>query len=162
MRSVDHARLLLSPPKHGWMPIRLELDEFVIEDAASNVLNDPLAALIEMFRFSVTPMSTGERVCLWLEPDGYAIDVLRTSVGTRSVLNVYYDRDFVPPMQKHQMARRFECELDTEVLCAALFAGLSGLIMGPQAAALDTWRRDESLKSYRDRFNAVQAMRGVG
>ena len=159
MRSVSRVSLLLLPPKHGWLRVRLELDDFVVDDAASNVLNDPVAELIEMLPTSAAPALHSPRVCFWLEPDGYAIDVLRARAAFRSVLRIYYDRDFVPPMRKREMAVRFECEVETDTLSSALFAGLAGLLDGPGAGALDEWRRHGGLKSYLDRFNSFRSLR---
>ena len=74
-------------------------------------------------------------------------------------MRVYYDKDFVPPMQKSEMTIRFECELDTKTLSLALLAGLAGLLEGPHGDLLDGWRGDESLKSYLDRFNSIRNLR---
>lgn len=48
MRRVEQLELTLKPPRHGWLPFRLSLDDIVIEDAASNVLNDPLSSLFDL------------------------------------------------------------------------------------------------------------------
>jgi hypothetical protein len=131
MRSVSHVRLLLLPPKHGWLPVRFELDDFIVDDAASNVLNDPVAERMDLLPSSVAPALHGPCVCFWLEPDGYAIDVLRASAPFRSVLRTYYDSNFVPPMQTREMSARFECEVETQTLSSALLAGLAELLDGP-------------------------------
>jgi hypothetical protein len=139
--------------------VRFELDDFAIDDAASNVLNDPVAELIELLPSSVAPALRGPRVCFWLEPDGYAIDVLRGSAPCRSIVRIYYDKSFVPPMQRRRMTIRFECELETDTLSSALLTGLAELLDGPGAAALDDWHRDGGLKSYLHRFNSLRTLR---
>jgi len=111
-----------------------------------------------MFQFSVAPAQRGPRVCLWPDPDGYAIDVLDAPDAGRSVVRIYYDRNFVPPMQKREMTVPFECEVETETLSSALLAGLRGLFESPHAVALNDWRH-ESLKGYLDRFDSAQSLR---
>ena len=132
----------------------------MIDDAASGVLNDPVDALLSLFEFAAAPRSHGPRVCLWLEPGGYAIDAFGTPEPDRCVMRVSFDENFVPPMQGAEMVLQFECELATTTLYLALRGALARLLEGPDAEALDRWRGDQSLESYLERFNRARAVAG--
>jgi hypothetical protein len=156
MRSVSHVGIIVRPPRHGWLPLRVELDDFVVDEAASAVLNDPMEELLDLLAFLVAPDPVGVRLCIWLEPDGYAFDLSGTTDPDRCVMRVFHDRTFVPPMQGRDMTLRFEGELETHQLRSTLHGALAGLLEGAGARALDTWRRDYSLQSYLDRFRTLQ------
>lgn len=76
MESIEHIGLTLGIPEHGWLPVRLQLNAFVIGCSVSNVLNDPLDELIGAVESCLASSGSGQRTCFWLEPDGYAIDLL--------------------------------------------------------------------------------------
>jgi hypothetical protein len=137
--------------------VHLEVDEFVIDDAASNVMNDPVGSFLDLFEFSIEPKDPGPRVCLWLEPSGYAIDVLPTDEPNRCALRISYAKDFLPTRSMYRPIVRFEGDLAANELRGGLLDGLAGLLEGPGADALDRWRRDHGLDRYRDRFDALRA-----
>lgn len=158
MCSVTHVCLVLRPPKHGWLPLRLELDEFVLEKKASETLNSPVKSLLDLFEFTLAPTPQGPRVCVWLEPDGYAIDVSSAAEGDRCELRISYDRTFIPPVGGPDMTAIFEGELETATLRSALSAALAGLFEEIDASGLDPWGRgyeDFDLKAFRDRYNLL-------
>ena len=47
METIERISLALGAPKQGWLPLRLQLNDFVLEDTVSNVLNGPVSELIE-------------------------------------------------------------------------------------------------------------------
>lgn len=81
MHKLDRFVLTLGRPSHGWLPFRLELGNFVVDDAASAVLNDPVEELLDLLAYSASPNQTDARVCFWLEPAGYALDASFIATG---------------------------------------------------------------------------------
>lgn len=156
MRDTDPFRLEIGRPAHGWLPFRLELASVVIDDAASNVLNDPVDKLLDLLAYSLRPSGTEPRACFWLEPAGYALDVCAV-VGSaeRFVVRLFFDDSFVPPMRGRTMQLRAEAELAGSVISAAVRAGLATLLAGPDRGALDRWRRDRGHQTYLDRFRML-------
>lgn len=59
----------LDQPEHGWVPVRLTVDDIDIEFVASDVPNDPVAELISALHSAVV----GHPAHVWwhLEPDGW-------------------------------------------------------------------------------------------
>jgi hypothetical protein len=150
-------RLGLGRPTHGWLPFRLELAGVVIDDAASNVLNDPVDELLGLLAYSLTPRGTEPRVCFWLEPAGYALDACTVAGSAdRFIVRLFFDESFVPPMRRHTMQLRAEAELAGSVLSAGVRAGLATLLAGQDRGALDGWRSDRSHQTYLDRFQALE------
>jgi hypothetical protein len=156
---VRHIRLSLRPPTHGWLPVRLELDDFVFDDSVSNVLNDPIEALIEMLELAARSDPDRVRVCFWLEPALYALDAIREDrpapgdpPGTGLVLmRVLFSRGASPPGHAGSMTPCFEGTVESRVLHAALLRALTELVDDPDATELDHWQRGRTLKDYRDR-----------
>lgn len=139
MEAIEHVNLSLRPPKHGWLPVRLELDAFVIDCSASNVLNDPLAELVDAVAFCSTPVVGRYRVCLWLEPQGYAIDILPGTSWDRCIFRVYFDGTFVPPMPWSKMDLIFQGEADLESVRGALLKELAQFVEQVDPAVLKDW-----------------------
>ncbi len=56
-------------PKHGWLPVNFDYDEFHIEFDASDGLNDPIGELYQ----SILNIQVGElkEITWWLEPGAY-------------------------------------------------------------------------------------------
>jgi hypothetical protein len=163
MTAVQRIRLTVRPPEAGWLPIRLELDDFVLEEWASNVLNDPVESLIEMLEMAERPDPDRVRVCFWLEPALYALDAIREerlapgeTPGTGLLLvRVLFNQAASPPGPPawgRTMTTCFEGMLESRVLHAALVRALIALVDDPDAAELDHWQRGRTLKDYRDRI----------
>jgi len=101
--TIARIDLALQPPRHGWLPLRLELGSFVVECVASNVLNDPLDELIEAVAFCKAPLVGHHRICLWLEPEGYAVDIVPSASSDHCIIRVSFDASFVPPMLRREL-----------------------------------------------------------
>ncbi len=92
-KHVGIVSIELQPPRNGWLPFALQLDEYRLEEAGSSILNDPLRELVEAGSFLARGEIGTRRVFIWVEPAGYAIDLdsldgvlCRVSVGTRAEL----------------------------------------------------------------------------
>jgi hypothetical protein len=141
MQTIDHVRLRLEPPAHGWLPFRLEIGDVVVEDKASRVLNDPVKELLDLRRFADESGWGALRVCLWLEPDGYLLDTSARRDESSIVIRLGHAPDLIPPSRTGEVQTMLEGSVAREVLGPALREGLAGLLEGPGAEALDGWRR---------------------
>lgn len=150
--------LQLGAPRSGWLPFRFELGDFSISGSASNVLNDPVDSLLEMLASLTNPTTEGARLCLWLEPGGYAIDVSATDVPAICQLGVHYAESFVPPMRGRDMQLEFESRVDVWLLRAAIIRGLHGVLTGLDADAFNKWSQ-HGLQRYLKRLTVL---RGAG
>lgn len=130
METIERISLALGLPEHGWLPLRLQLDDFVLDEQISNVLNGPLSELIEAIAFCQAPLVGSHRVCLWLEPAGYALDFIAGTTPDRCILRVSFDEDFVPPMQGDLMEMVFEGEADASAIRGALESALVRVLRG--------------------------------
>lgn len=65
----------LGIPEHGWLPVDFHYNDFHIDFAASDVLNDPTEELYN----TVTKLQNNEvrRTTWWLEPGAYFFDFER-------------------------------------------------------------------------------------
>ncbi|HXU01183.1 MAG TPA: hypothetical protein VN903_09330 [Polyangia bacterium] len=114
---------LSSPARHGWVEFRLVLGDEVFRLPASNVLNDPISELIDWVEFLLDPRSGFRRVCVWLEPEGYAFD-LQPMRPSEFMVSVWWDGSFVPPMAGHRMDQRQRFLVNGDSLLRALSSGL--------------------------------------
>ena len=130
MGEMDRFRLALGRPQHGWLPFRLEIGDFILEDSASFVLNDPLAEWLDLLECCIRPCRGPARVCLWLEPAGYAVDLVASEQAEQVELRVYFDPSFIPPMRERSMSLQFEGVVRRSTVAAGLVAGLGGLLRG--------------------------------
>jgi len=153
---IEYIRLTFQTPKHGWLPVKLELGKLVIDDAASNVLNDPIDEFLDALAFCNAPTSAGHRICLWLEPAGFAIDLVESSTPERCILRVFYDDSFVPPMRRTRMKVKFEMEADAIRVSRAISAALGDLLQRTHEPALDAWKPGQI---YLQRFEEVRNAR---
>lgn len=67
--------ILLGTPEHGWLPVKFHYNDFHLDFAASDVLNDPTEELYN----AVTKLQDNEvkRTTWWLEPGAYFFDFER-------------------------------------------------------------------------------------
>ncbi len=67
--------IVLGTPEHGWLPVDFHYNDFHLDFAASDVLNDPIE---ELYR-AVTNLRDNEvkRTTWWLEPGAYFFDFER-------------------------------------------------------------------------------------
>lgn len=156
METIERISLALGLPEHGWLPFRLQLDDFVLDLQVSNVLNGPLSELIEAIAFCQPPLVGGHRVCLWLEPAGYALDLIAGAAPDRCILRVSFDEDFVPPMQGDLTEVVFEGEADAGALCGALESAIVGFLASVDAPTLKAWRRKDE-PEYARRFAELRS-----
>lgn len=124
-RSVE---IVLRPPEHGWLDFVIALDDDRLEIGASWVLNDPLDELIELGTFVARGSSGARRVCLWLEPQGYALDVTNLN-ETIAGFHLRYDRNFVPPMLGEPMRTEIRRNVDRAALATAIRRGVEDLFL---------------------------------
>ena len=145
MGKIRRFGVTLEPPVRGWLPVRLQLDDFVIDCKASNVGTDPVADLIRAAACCTAPAGGSQRVLLWLEPEAYAIDLAVDASSHRCELQVSYTEgvipEFVPPMA---MKSLFRGVADSDLVRDTLVSGLADLIGQAGAASLDTWRPGQS------------------
>jgi hypothetical protein len=141
METIERISLALGTPEHGWLPFRLQLNDFVLEDKASNVLTAPLTDLIEAVAFCHPPLVGSHRFCLWLEPEGYAVDLVAGASPDRCIVRVSFDKNFVPPMRGFPMEVVFEGEADAGVIRGALESALTEFFAVVDAPTLKMWKR---------------------
>ena len=128
MLAISRIYLSLGQPQHGWLPFRLELDDFQIEDEASNVLNDPFAELLNLLDFSLHPGKQATHVHFWLEPDGYAIEVTANTRTPQFAIRIYFGTRFYPPDRTENMKLVYEGEVHRNRLANALIEAFTGFI----------------------------------
>ncbi len=138
---VDGINLVLGPPHHGWVKVSLRLGDFQLICGASTVLNDPLTELLDLALFARDGHSGFRRACLWLEPEGYAVDV-RLLSESHALLTVRYDDTFVPPMAGSEMKVAFHCIIERSTLLHGICDGISAVLVAPGALQSAT---DQSL-----------------
>lgn len=159
MELIEHISLTLQPPKHGWLPLRLQLNDFVIDDSVSNVLNDPLGDLIGAVELCLAPAGARHRACLWLEPDGYAVDLTPGTSADRCLVRVSYDDNFVPPMWGCDLKEvSFEGQAEARLIADALFPPIAQLVGQMNPVTLKWWMRLDS-SPYADRIAAIQSLK---
>ncbi len=143
METIERISLALGTPEHGWLPLRLQLNDFVLEEQISNVLNGPLSELIEAVAFCQPPLVGSHRVCLWLEPEGYALDFIAGAAPDRCIVRVSFDKDFFPPMQEGLTEVFFDGEADAGAIRGALESALVELFAAVDAPTLKMWKRKD-------------------
>jgi hypothetical protein len=126
---VDEIDLVLNPPRHGWIAVSLRLGEFELKCSASTVLNDPLAELLDAVCFMTEGRSGSRRVCLWLEPKGYALD-LQCLSESLAMVTVLHDDAFVPPMAASPMKRLFRCTATRAAIVRGLHESIEQVLRG--------------------------------
>lgn len=121
---IDSLKITLDTPRHGWLPVGIKLGNYQLLANASNVFNDPISELIELAIFVKKGGSSFRRVCLWLEPAGYAIDV-KLSGHQRLLITILFDQDFIPPMNNTHMKEEYCCSVSPKTLYKALSDSLN-------------------------------------
>ena len=95
-------RLSYQPPVHGWLLLRLTVNENTVEIDASDVRNNPVKDLVT----ALALIATGAPACIWwhLEPDGYFMHF--TPKGDSVVLRV----DFAVGSEKRRARHVLQVE----------------------------------------------------
>jgi hypothetical protein len=152
VRRVEHIRFALGQPRKGWLPFRISLGDFVVEDEASNVLNDPLAELIDWAVDLSASVSTPRRVFFWLEPSGYALDAMASDEPGLHILRVLLDGTVVPPRSRGEMRLQHEVLAEVSTIQSSLIAGLGALSRDADVTSLEKWFGLERAGPYLDRL----------
>lgn len=139
---AERVRLELGAPKHGWLPFRLVLDDFELEALASGVCNDPLEELIDMGVFLARGGSGMRRVCLWLEPAGFAVDAWNLGDEFAELL-VSRDDSFVPPMSACALEEVRRYSVDRRTLARCVEEEVARLLRDHEPALLG-WSESKS------------------
>ena len=142
--------LRVAGPSYGWLSVELELGDYRLGLNASMVLNDPLRELFDWLTCDDLSDHGLRRVCLWREPEGYAVDVVAISHDTLSV-TVLFDESFLPPMSGHSMMFRHRCFVKGEIFARAIARGLREWFDG----ATDTKLREGDRERYRSMLDAA-------
>lgn len=141
MTDVGVVRWALGRPVHGWLPITLELDDYVLCESGSWVINDPLHELVEAGAFLARGEVGARRVFVYLEPAGYVID-LESVDGTTVHVRVGTRGDFRGvPRPEHPLRVEIECTVDGWTMARAIREAVDGLFIevGTEQA-LAGWR----------------------
>ena len=129
------------PPKHGCLPLHFRLGQFALDLRASNVCNDPIEELIDWGQYVLDGTSGFRRVCFWLEPEGYALDVFAGRLELVRV-RVASDEDFQIPISIYPMTTEFVCKVQRNRLAIELHQALSTLFDSAQAELCEHWHED--------------------
>lgn len=157
VKTIEAIRLTFQPPEHGWLPLKLELGDFVLDDIASGVLNDPIDEFFEALAFCDHPTSAGYRVRLWMEPGGYAIDMQPASDSERCVIRIWSYADFIPPLHGQEgMTVEFDGEVETARVSRVISSAFGELLRPDHQASLDAWAPGQT---YLQRFRAMRDAR---
>jgi hypothetical protein len=141
MRHIRVVRWAFERPVHGWLPVMLELDDYVLRAAGSWVINDPLYELVEAGAFLARGEVGTRRAFLFLEPAGYVVDLenvdgttVHVRVGTRGGFRGV-------PRADHPLRIEIECTVDHWTMARAIREAVDGLFteVGTEHA-LAGWR----------------------
>ena len=135
---IESLEISLGTPHHGWLPVRIVLGDYQLFADASNVLNDPISELIELTMFVKKMSSSFRRVCFWLEPAGYAIDVKHTG-PQRILITILSDKDFFPPMNNAHMKEEYCCSVSQYTLYKALIESLNQWLLSNSKNVVEHW-----------------------
>ncbi len=130
MSTFEHARLTLSRPAHGWLPVRFEIGDYRIECDASAVLQDPLSEFAELLRFLARPRELDAEccVCLWLETETYWIRVNAQSRGDVRVRVSYAEEGQPRPEASSSGHIQFDGAIHSSRLAVAVCTGMKQLL----------------------------------
>lgn len=140
-RHVGVVRWALERPVHGWLPITLELDDYVLRESGSWVINDPLHELVEAGAFLARGEVGARRVFVYLEPAGHVID-LDDVDGTTVRVRVGTWGDFSGvPRADHPLRTEIERTVDAWTMARAIREAVDALFteVGTELA-LAGWR----------------------
>jgi hypothetical protein len=152
---VDNFEITIGSPHYGWLPIRIILGNYHLDLEASNVLNDPLAELIDWVTFVKEGVSGFRRVCFWLEPGGYALDVqLREEQSV--VITVLFAKDFFfPPMANSHLKEKYRCLVPKKMLLDALILCLAQWIETESNTMGEHWT--SNIEYYRQHIQQLKS-----
>jgi len=130
----------------------IRMGDFTLDVTASGVYNDPLEELIDLGLFALSNGSGFRRVSIWLEPEGYAIDVF-ASGADMTLLRVSWSDTFTPPMTTRPLTARYECAIPHNTLANGVFRGLSNFFDSVPPSTIQKWySRLDQYKAKMERF----------
>lgn len=151
---VRAIELRLGAPRHGWLPLTLVLGDYELALDASNVLNDPFVEMVDIAVFISEGGTSGfRRACFWLEPQGYALDVVARP-QQRVIITTRFDDNFVPPMAGHEMRIEHSCMAQGPTLYRAVLLGATRWFSGYVHAIEEHWCHD--IDDYRRRLRRLK------
>lgn len=145
----------------GWLSVSMSIGGFDADFPASEVLNDPIEELLDMAIFAVTGRSGLRRVCFWLEPKGYTVEIRPFSAEAVGV-RVYYDEDMLPPGLSPDAIEIHRGSEPRKALAAALYEGLAdllewrGVTAGVESDRL--WKASDPSNSYRAKLVELERL----
>ena len=141
MRTLRHFLLHLEPPQFRWVPLRLELDDFVLECGASGAMSDPIDEMLALLEYAARPrpISRGPSLNIWLEPDGYSLDCRATSDTSSVAMRLQYYKYFYPPDHGSDDRTAVQAHIPSAMLRDGLSNGLAGILHERHMEALDRW-----------------------
>ena len=145
---ISEASFEFRPPERGWLPLNFRFGRFALELHASVVSNDPLEELIDWGQYVLDGTTGFRRVCFWLEPDGYALDVF---AGRQDLVKVRIAsaEDFHPPMTIYPMKTEFVCLVQRRILGLELYHALARFIESAEPELYTHWYADSSRYQHR-------------
>lgn len=141
-------------PRHGWLPVELNFGAFSIKCSVSNILNDPLEEFLNLIENYFSKKSLTCRVCLWLEPQGYALDFTSSKSANRVKIQVSYDDSFIPPMKYSSLDLKFEIEIEVNNLLESIIMAFKELFASTDSDILqEEW--SENVMKLKKRFEKI-------
>jgi hypothetical protein len=111
----------------GWLPVSITIGDFDAHFDASNVLNDPIEELLDMAIFAMSGRSGTRRVDLWMEPEGWAVEIWPIDAATVGFA-VHYDESMFPPELSSEAIIVYRGGQRRRALATALYEGLADLL----------------------------------
>ena len=145
-------------PEHGWLPVHLRLDDFQIDIEALDVMNDPIAEMLDLIAYCILPSREKALVYFWLEPAGYALLVSNSAMEGHLHAQIFYNDSFysnTPNTPDLTVAPIFEGELLASYLRSALINCLELLFTYTPEAATG-WTCESDWVSYRARLEELR------
>jgi hypothetical protein len=118
---TGHHTLALGPHEHGWLPLTLATGLYSLDIHVSGVLNDPVEELLEAALGCLSPR-IDTIVMLWLEPDGYTLEVDPYARSVR--LRFSYARELCAPVVPPDAQTEHECVVDSRSWASAIANGM--------------------------------------
>ncbi len=142
--------LSLGLPHHGWLPISFSAGGFAWEWHASGVLNDPVWEFLGLLLALGQRSRLDKRICVWLEPDGYALDFAtqRPRQTTPVKLDIGYSDSFVPPMRHNEVEPLGSVELDADALYREFMSSLSSFLQDYGGELRRHWIKGKTRAEY--------------
>jgi hypothetical protein len=149
--AISTVRLTFGHPHYGWLPVRIDVNDLVVDCDASGVLQNPVLELVEMLAFALGLRSERDtaRVFLWLEPETYIVEAIWWTADDLRVRVWHADAMTPPAAIRDGHDLYLEGVISAAQLAASLRAGLATYFTTP---ATDHW---PSFSTERAAFEAL-------